>query len=366
MADSRHEKLAKVLISYSLAIKPGETLLVSGTVEAAPLIMEIGREAVRAGAHLITRLSLPEMAEVILREGSDAQLTHESEIMKFEMEHIDAYLSIRSPRNTRALSGIDPQRMAMSNRTFGKMMQRVMERTAQGELRWCVTEFPTNAAAQDAGLSLYDYENFVYGGCLLNDPDPVAAWQKLHAEQQRIVDFLAQKDTIRIVAPGTDLTYRVGGRTWINSGGHFNFPDGEVFTGPQEDSVNGHITFTYPAVHMSNEVEGVQLTFKDGKVVESSAKKGEPFLNAMLEMDEGARFVGEVAFGTNYGVTRFSKNTLFDEKIGGTMHMALGKSYPETGGKNVSALHWDMVCDLREGEVYADGELCYQGGKFTF
>jgi aminopeptidase len=366
MADPRHEKLADIIINYSLGIKKGDKLVISTTTEAAPLVYAMARAALRAGAFMTTRISLPELNEMALREGSDEQLTHVSEIAMFEIDHIDAFLSIRAPRNTRALSGIDPARIAMSNRAYGALFGRVTERTAKGEMRWCVTEYPTNAAAQDAGMSLYAYEEFVYGACLLHEADPVAAWKGLQAEQQRVVDYLMTKDTIRIVAPGTDLTYRVAGRTWINSGGNFNFPDGEVFTGPLEDSVNGTVSFTYPAVHMSNEVDGARLVFKDGKVIESSAKSGEAYLNAMLDMDAGSRFVGEVAFGMNYGVTRFSKNTLFDEKIGGTMHMALGKSYPETGGVNVSSLHWDMVCDLRQGEVYADGTLCYKDGKFIF
>jgi len=214
-------------------------------------------------------------------------------------------------------------------------------------------------------MSLSDYEDFVYGAGLLDQSDPAAACSRIDEEQQRIATYLEQHDEIHIVAPGTDLTYHVRGRKWVSCAGTVNFPDGEVFTGPIEDSVNGTVRFTYPAVYNGNEVEDVRLTFKDGKVIEATASRGLDFLNAMLDMDEGSRFLGEVAFGLNYNVKQFTKDILFDEKIGGTMHMALGESYPETGGKNESGLHWDMVCDLHEGKVYADGQLCYENGKFV-
>ncbi len=232
-------------------------------------------------------------------------------------------------------------------------------------MRWCLTLFPTNAYAQDAAMSLTDYEDFVFGAGLLDQDDPSAAWEGVRQEQQRIADFLGQHNEIHIVAPGTDITYRAGGRTWINAYGDANFPDGEVFTGPLEDSANGTVRFTYPAIYNTREVEDVHLTFRDGKCIESSAARGLDYLNTMLDMDTGARFLGEVAFGLNYGIQQFTRNILFDEKIGGTMHMALGLSIPETGGQNQSALHWDMICDLREGRVFADGQLCYEAGRFT-
>ncbi len=240
-----------------------------------------------------------------------------------------------------------------------------MERAAAGELRWCGTLFPTRAHAQEAGMSLADYEDFVYRACLLDRDDPAAAWREVHREQQRIIDYLARRDVIRIVAPDTDLTYRVGGRTWINSSGARNFPSGEVFTAPHEDSASGTVRFSYPALRFGNEVEDVRLTFRDGRVVEATAARGQAFLEAMLELDPGARALGEVAFGLNYGITRFTRNILYDEKIGGTMHVALGQAYPDSGGTNRSALHWDLICDLHEGRVYADGELCYADGRFT-
>ena len=364
MADPRLQKLAKVLVHYSLKLKPGDRLLINSMDIAAPLIREVFREAVRAGAHIDTDITIDGMGEILLREGSDEQLNYISEMEKLGNEYYSAYLTIWAQRNSRELSGVDPARMALRRSAHAATLKRALERIASGDARWCGTLFPTHSSAQDAGMSLGDYEDFVYNTGLLDRDDPIAAWQQVHKEQQRVVEFLEQHDEIHIVAPGTDLTYRVGGRKWINCAGTENFPDGEVFSGPIENSVNGSILFSYPTIYNGNEVAEVRLTFRDGKVVESSASRGEDFLNATLDTDEGARYVGEVAFGLNYTISRYSKDTLFDEKIGGTMHMALGASLPESGGVNESALHWDMVSDLREGRVYADGKLCYEHGKF--
>ena len=364
MIDPRVAKMADVLVSYSLELKPGDKFVIYGTPAGAALIREVYRAALRAGAHPVLRVSLPGIDEIMFAEASPEQLRFLPQITRDEVEYFDARLAIRAAENTRSLSGVDPQRISMYQATTGVMGRRVMQRSAAGELRWCGTLFPTEAHAQDAAMSLADYEDFVFGSCLLDQDDPAEGWRQVRAGQQRIADFLMAHDEIHIVAPGTDVRYRVGGRTWINSDGKRNFPSGEVFTGPHEDSVEGQVRFSYPAIYNGREVEDVRLTFSGGKVVEATAGRGESFLHAMLDTDPGARFLGEVAFGLNYGIRHFTRNILFDEKIGGTMHMALGRAYPETGGKNDSAIHWDLICDLREGEVYADGELCYREGKF--
>jgi aminopeptidase len=331
---------------------------------AAPLIREVFRESVRAGAHIETRIGIEGLREILLKEGNDEQLSYLSPIFPATLEHSTALLQLLSDENTKSLTGAKPERIALSRRTMAPINEIINQRTLEGTFRWCVTLFPTNAYAQDAGLSLGDYEEFVFGAGLLDQADVPAAWRAVQTKQQHIIDFLSQHDEIHIVAPGTDITYCVGGRKWINADGRVNFPDGEVFTGPIENSVNGTVRFTYPAIYGGNEVEGVQLTFREGKVVEASAVRGQDFLMGMLDMDEGSRTLGEVAFGLNYGIQRFTRNILFDEKIGGTMHMALGDAYPETGATNHSGLHWDMICDLREGKVYADGQLCYEAGQF--
>ncbi len=364
MLDPRVSKMADVLVNYCLELKPGDTFLMAGTSLAAPLIRETYRAAFRAGAHPVVRVSLPGLDEILYAEASAEQLQFVPRITREEVEFFDARLVIQAAQNTRSLSGVDPQRMTLHQAAMGFMGRRLMERSASGELRRCLTLFPTEAHAQDAEMSLADYENFVFESCLLDQPDPAQAWRNVRAEQQRIVDYLTAHDTIHIVAPCTDITYRVGGRTWLNSDGKRNFPSGEVFTGPIEDSAEGHVRFTYPAIYNGREVEDVRLTFEAGKVVDATASRGQELLLAMLETDPGARFLGEVAFGLNSGIRRFTRNILFDEKIGGTMHMALGRSYPDSGGKNDSAIHWDLICDLRDGEVTADGDVCYRAGKF--
>lgn len=374
MTDPRVQKLAQVLVHYSLELKPKDKFLIYSRPPAEPLIREVYREALRAGAYPYVRVMLGSLPTGIiatdgltderLREASDEQLDYLSDLDRQEMEQIDARLAITAQHNTKSFSGIAPARMARFQQTQSPLAGRMMQRAASGELRWCATLFPTEAHAQDAGMSLQEYEDFVYGAGLLNDPDPTESWRRVDREQQRVADFLASHDHIRIVAPGTEVSYRVAGRKWINASGTRNFPDGEVFSAPIEDSVDGTVRFTYPAIYAGREVEDVRLTFQNGKVVQASAARGEDFLLALLDQDPGARYLGEVAFGLNEGIQRFTRSILFDEKIGGTMHMALGRAYPDTGGRNVSALHWDLICDLREGEVYADGELCYSAGKF--
>ena len=303
--------------------------------------------------------------EALLKEGTDEQLGWLSPARVEDIERADVRIVFESDYNTRALTGVDPARQALAQKVRRALGDRLFERAAKGELRWCVTLYPTQAAAQDAGMSLEEYEGFVYRAGLLDEDDPVAAWKAFGGRIGRLAEWLGTKDELRVVAEGTDLTLAVGGRTWIPSRGRENFPDGEVFTGPVETSVDGEIAFTYPAAFHGRIVEGVRLRFAGGEVVEAEAAQGQRFLDQMLALDEGARRVGEFAFGLNEAVDRFTLNTLFDEKIGGTVHLALGKSYPETGGVNESALHWDLVCDLREGsEVYADGELVYRDGRF--
>lgn len=366
MVDPRVTKLAQVLVHYSLKLKPGDLFRISAHAVAAPLVREVYREALLAGAHPFTNIKISDLDELFYKHSSEDQLRFISELVRQETELIDATIAILGDENTKSLSGVDPKRIAVARDARRELQARLMQRAAEDDLRWCVTQFPTQANAQDADMSLSEYADFVYGAGLLNEDDPVAAWERVCTEQQRIADFLMQHDTIRLVSSNTDLTYRVGGRTWINAAGDKNFPDGEVFTGPIEDSAQGYITYSFPAVYSGREVEGVRLVFEQGKVVEATAQKGQDLLISLLDMDPGARYLGEVAFGLNYGITRFSRNILFDEKIGGTVHLALGASYPETGGRNQSALHWDMICDMRsESEVYADGELVYRDGRFV-
>jgi Leucyl aminopeptidase (aminopeptidase T) len=365
MADPRVEKLAQVLVNYSLRIKKGDRFRIAANAVAAPLVRELYRETLKAGGLPFTRIDLDGIDELLLKYGSDEQISDIPPFLTAENEQVDAMIRIIGEGNSRSLSGVDAAKVAKRRDALRPFQEMQMRRSAEGTLNWCVTLFPTNSGAQDADMSLSDYEDFVYGACLVDQDDPVGEWEKVHTEQQRIADFLMTKDTIRLVGKDTDLTYRVGGRTWVNASGRRNFPDGEVFTGPIEDSANGVIRYSFPTIFSGREADDVRLVFKDGKVVEATAGKGQDILDSLLELDPGARYLGEVAFGLNYGITRFSRNILFDEKIGGTVHLALGAGYPDTGSTNRSALHWDMICDMREeSEVYADGELIYRNGKF--
>jgi len=363
--DPRVTKLAHVLVHYSLETRPGQLVRISGPAIAEPLIVEAYREILRAGAHPILRITLEGIDEVFLKEATETQLRFVPELLRLETEQIDASLGIWANYNTRALTNVPPDRQRIRREALREVSQRFLERAAQGTLRWVGTQYPTQADAQEAEMSLREYEEFVYGAGYLDRPDPVAEWRTIRERQQRIADFLATKRTLRVLAEDTDLTVGVAGRTWINAAGEHNFPDGEVFTGPEEDRTEGRIRFSFPAIYGGREVSGVRLVFERGRVVHAEATKGQAFLEQMLEVDEGARVLGEFAFGLNEQIQRFTRNILFDEKIGGTIHVALGSSYPETGGKNQSGLHWDMICDLRQGgEVYADGELIYRDGRF--
>ena len=365
MADPRIERLADVLVSYSLDVKEGELVLIEGSALAAPLIREVYRRVLRVGANPQTRIALEGVAEAKLELGTDAQLDWINPVLPEDVERADARIVVLASANTRALSGIDPSRQARVSRSRSPYLTRMLERSAGGAYRWVITAFPTQAAAQEARMSLEDYADFLFASSLLDPADPVAAWRELGERIRRLADWLAGKRELRIVGDGTELTLSVEGRTWIACDGLQNVPDGELFTGPVESSVEGEIRFTYPAVFHHRVVEDVRLRFRDGEVVEATAARGQAFLEEMIGMDEGSRRVGEFAFGLNDAVQAFTGEALFDEKIGGTVHLALGESYPESGGVNTSALHWDMVCDLRRGgEVYADGELVYRGGRF--
>ena len=267
--------------------------------------------------------------------------------------------------NARELSRTDPKKQARVSRARHGLMETSMKRSAAGEYRWSLTLFPTHAYASEAGMSLRDYEDFYYAACLATDGEPVTAWERQSDEVKRLAEWIEGKEQVRITAPGTDITLGVAGRHWIPCVGEHNMPDGEFFTGPVEDSVNGEIAFSFPASYGGRTVSGVRFRFEDGKVVDASAEQGEDFLIEMLDTDEGARRLGELGIGTNYGIATGTKEILLDEKIGGTVHMAIGMAYPESGGTNDSAVHWDMVCDLRPGgALEVDGVELQRDGKF--
>ena len=366
MTDPRFQKLAKVLVQYCLDVQKKDLVLIRAGLPSAPLVREVFREVLEAGGHPITRIALPGATEIFYETAKKHQLEFVSPVAEHEIDQIDKLLAIRSTENTKALTNVDPSKQTAVARSQSGLRQQYQDRVAAGELDWCVTQFPCNASAQDAEMSLEEYEDFVLRACLVHKSNPVAAWKGIKRKQAKLCRYLDDVKKIRIVKSGTDISMRVAGRTWINSDGRHNMPSGEIFTGPIEDSVEGKIAFSFPACYGGREVHDVILTFQRGRVVKATASKGEDFLRSMLDTDDGAKFVGEIAVGTNYAVEKFTKNTLFDEKIGGTIHMAVGSSYPQSGGLNKSGIHWDMVADMREGgKIYADGKMIYKDGQFT-
>ncbi|MGE5598130.1 MAG: aminopeptidase [Bacteroidota bacterium] len=360
-------KMARVLVEYSLGIRPGQRLLIEGRALAQPLMYEVYRRALQAGGLPELRVTLEGFEELFYREATEAQLdAPPSPLLMTSVRDYQAILTILGNYNTRSLSAIDPVRIARRSRGHAEYAHMRMSRIGTGELHWCGTQYPAAADAQEASMSLSDYEEFVFAACLVMEDDPVAAWRRVHEEQAAMVERLEAVSAFRIKAPGTDLRFGAAGRKWINCDGRLNFPDGEIFTGPLENSVEGEISFSFPGIYAGQEIEGIWLKFAAGQVVEAKAAKGEALLYALLDTDEGARRVGEIAVGTNFAIQKFTRNMLFDEKIGGTVHLALGHGIVESGSKNESAIHWDMLCDMRQGgEMYADGALIYKDGRFV-
>jgi len=366
MTDPRVAKLADLLVNYSLELKPGEIVRIDGGTVAAPFVRELYRAALRAGANPRTRVEVEGIDVIAVGEASEEQLTFISEIDRFEIEHVDALVTIWGDRNTRALSQADPQRVSKKIASRRKLTNRFWERIDDGKAKWVGTRFPTEAHAQDAEMSLGEYEEFVYGACHVRaDEDPLAHWREVSVQLNDRARELNAFTEFRVVGPDTDLRFNVTGREWLAADGKLNMPDGEIFTSPVETETEGEIRFSFPAIFQGRGVEDVRLRFEGGRVVRADAGQGNEFLQSLLDMDAGARILGEVAFGLNYEIERFTRDILFDEKIGGTMHFALGSSFKKLGGRNESGLHWDMICDLRaDGEVYADGELVWKAGQF--
>ena len=365
MTDPRLTALARVLVHYSTGVKPGQLVRISGEPVAMPLIEAVYEEVLKAGAHPLPRLSPASLTDIFYDLANDEQLKHVNPLAMEEMRTIDATIGMWAEVNTKSLSRVDPARQGLASAARREITDVFFKRAAAGELKWTGTMYPTQSSAQDAEMSLREYEDFVFTAGHLDADDPVAVWKAIHDRQQKVVDYLTGSKEVRFQASnGTDLTVNVDGMTWINCDGHENFPDGEVFTGPNLDApdggVNGVVRYSFPAVHHGREVHDIQLTFAHGRVVDAKASKNLDFLLAMLDQDEGARALGEIAIGTNYAITQYTKNTLFDEKIGGTFHAAVGAGYPETGNSNQSGLHWDMVCDLRPAEGGRRGR-CFRG-----
>lgn len=351
------EKHAALMVDYCVSAQPGDRVLVASSTLALPLVEAIHRTLLMRGARPVLRLDYPTQQEDFLRLASDDLLDtlHAADLA--DMESVQASIRILTPQHPSGAS--DPTRQARYTRTIGPVA------SARAQRRWTLTLFPTAEGAEMAGLSQVDYEAFVASALFLDRPDPVLAWGDIRTRQARLIERLSHADEVRIVAPETDLRMSVKGRGWVNSDGKRNMPSGEVFTGPIENSANGLITFDVPAEYAGVMVRGARLEFRDGVVVDARADEGESTLLAALNTDAGARKLGELGIGSNSGIQTPTGNILFDEKIGGTVHLALGRSYPETGGVNASAIHWDLITDLRQGgRILLDGEVWQENGQF--
>jgi aminopeptidase len=366
--DTRILKMADVITNYSLAVQPGQQVLVRATSPAGePLAQAIYQAVLQAGAYAFTYIHLRD-EDVLAIEATDNPdlLSAINPMLMLMYETCHAVVRIDCTENPVALSQYPATaQQARAKAAFG-VISIQMEREGNGSMRRCTTQFPTQGLAQAAGMSLKQYEDFVFNACKVHLDDPVAAWQAVEQEQQRLVDYLAGKKQVHVRGQNIDLHMSIEGRTFLNASGQANFPDGEIFTGPVEDSVNGWVKFTYPAYYRGNEVQGIALTFTDGLVTQATATKNESFLLSVLDTDTGSRRLGEFAIGTSADIQQFTGSILFDEKIGGTVHLAVGQGYPQSGSVNKSAVHWDMICDMREGgEILVDGELFYKDGKFV-
>lgn len=353
-------RFADLLVGYCLDVEAHQRILIKSTTLATPLLLELERAILERNAWPLIRVELPGQQLGFFAHAQNLHLDDAEELAIYEAKKVDATLAIQAPFDTRELMQVDPDKLARLARARRIVRDYTMKK------RWCSTLWPTESSAAQAGMSLEDFGAFVSGAMFLDRPDPVSGWRELSEFQDRVIARVKKAKTMRLEAEGTDLTLSVKNRIWVNSDGLRNMPSGEVFTGPVENSANGRVRFTVPSSPAGVEVSGVELTFKDGEVVEATAEQGEDYLRRALATDEGAKRLGEIGIGTNFGIQRAIGAILFDEKIGGTVHLALGRSYQETGGKNISALHWDLICDLRQGgRLTADGEIVQQHGEFA-
>ena len=372
MSDIRVQRFAKVLVEHSARIVHGDRVLIEATTAAEPLVRELFIQIMEKGGYPHPLIAFPGMMpfsqdEFYLTYANDSQLDFVPTFYKYAYDQFESRIRIHSSTNTRGITNIDPLKAQRRGKATSSITEAQMRRGAEGKFKWVTTLYPTDAYAQDAGMSLKEYEDFVFVAVHAHEEDPIAFWNGTAAGQQKAIDFLANKSQVILHGPNVDLTLSIKGRRFNNSTGTYNMPDGEIYTGPVEDSVNGWVKFTYPAIYGGVAVEGAELTFNRGRVERAQAEKNREYLVKMLESDEGARHVGEFAIGTNFDINKFTGNILFDEKIGGTFHMALGAGYPETGSKNKSSIHWDMICDMRtDSEITVDGDLFYKNGQFVF
>lgn len=365
--DPRVENLAKILVHHSAGIVPGDRVAIEATTAAEPLVRALYREILTAGGYPYPLLRIPEQDMELLSWGTEAQAAHVDQLRHKAYQEFESRFRIYSSTNPQQLSGFPGEKQVRLQQSRAPILETQLARGSRDEFKWVTTLFPTSAYAEQAGMSLEEYQDFVYSACLADQEDPIAKWQQIKTEQDAALALFEGGGQVKLQGPNIDLELSVKGRKFINCYGRNNMPDGEIYTGPVEDSLNGWVRYSYPAIYKGVMVRGVELEFKDGAVVQARAEDQGEYLLRMLDSDPGARYAGEFAVGANPGIQRFTGNILFDEKIGGTIHIALGSGYPKTGSRNQSAIHWDMICDMRvDSAITVDGVLVYQDGEFVF
>ncbi len=367
MANPSYMKLAQILVDHSASVKPGDRVAIETSTNAAELAGHIYELVLQRGGYPHLLLSLPDQDKLLFKYANDDQLIFTPTFQKLVTEQFEVYIRVRAEIDPLGLRDVSAEKQALRQKGMAPVRNRMIQRGADKSLRWILTQFPTQGYAEEAGMSLEDYTKFLLSACHAdeNTTDPVAHWEFVRTQQERMISSIEGHHEVRLVGRDVDLTLSIKGRKFNNSYGKHNLPDGEIYTGPVEDSAKGWVKFTYPAIYQGQAVEGVELHFEKGRVVSAQAKVGQELLSAMVSSDEGSHYLGEFAIGTNYEIDRFTRNILFDEKLGGTFHLALGAGYPETGSKNTSTIHWDMICDLHnDSEIQVDGDVIYRNGKF--
>lgn len=350
--DKRWKQLADLLVNYSTAVQPGERVMIAfGEIKSYPLMLALYKACIQAGAYPQVQFLSEELNRQVLTYGSDDQIDWVPEIEAYGMEWADVYFGLRGGFNLYSLWDIPAQKLARFRKAMGKVSTLRWEKT-----RWCLLRVPNAALAQQAGIDEETITEMFFQACFLD-------WSETSKLWKRWASILSQGKRVRVIGKNTDLSFSTIGRSWEAADGHINMPDGEIATAPVEGSVNGWISFDFPAVLGGRLVEDISLHWEEGKLIEATSRTNQDFLQAVIKTDSGASIIGEFAIGINPALNRFSNDILLDEKIGGTIHIALGRAYPGVGGVNQSAIHWDIIKDMRqEGQIYLDDQLIFNNG----
>ena len=353
--DPRTKALAKLVVDYALKVKKNENVILSGGIEAEPFLLALYKEVILRGAHPSLRVGIREIAPFFFKHAKKHQIEKFPETFNYQVKNTQKYASILTKTNTRELANADPKKIAARQKVLNPISDYICN--GKPDIHRCSVAYPCPALAQEAEMSMTDYENFVYGACLQD-------WNKIGKKMNRILKKFQKGKSVHLIGEGVDLKFDIHGDKIKSDLDGENIPMGEIFMAPVRESLSGWIKFDYPAIEASKEVTDIYLKFQNGKAIESSASKNEDFLKEILATDENASYVGEFGIGMNPKVNKFTKNLLFDEKMGGTIHLALGMAYKDNGGGNDSVVHWDIVKDMSKAKIILDGKIVQENAKW--